>query len=73
MFWIVIQMLWDFIIILTASDSDYRAELPSRSDEFMFSIQRSLSMLLTTIPITDNYELFFYAEILLFMCLGKTD
>ena len=30
-------------------------------------------MLLTTIPITDNYELFFYAEILLFMFLGKAD
>lgn len=73
MFWTVIQMLLDFTVILTAFISDYRVQLPSGSDEFLFSIQRSLSTLLTTTPNTSNYELLLHAEILLHMCLGKVD
>lgn len=50
-----------------------RVQLLSGSDEFLVLIQKSLSTLLTTIPITDNYELLLHAEILLHSCLGKVD
>lgn len=66
-------MLLDFTVILTAFISGYRVQLPSGSDEFLCSIQRSLSTLLTTTPNTSNYELLLHAEILLHMCLGKVD
>lgn len=39
----------------------------------MRTIQRSLSILLTKIPITNNYELLFYSETLLRIGLGKAD
>lgn len=46
--------------------------LLSGSNESVFNSD-SLSILLTTIPTTFNYEWFFYAEIVLNICLGKTD